>query len=82
MKFILGLLNKVERSNVVSVVNQAKNLIGKLRQNDWSFNSKAVIILWVKVSDQAFFGKTFSTISLVLWTMQHYQCLKSIGKNW
>lgn len=34
MKFILGLLNKVERSNVVSVVNQAKNLIGKLRQND------------------------------------------------
>lgn len=34
MKFILGLLNKVERSNVVSVVNQAKNWIGKLRQND------------------------------------------------
>ena len=57
MKFILGLLNKVERSNVVSVVNQAKNLIGKLRQNDWSFNSKAVIILWVKVPDQAFFWK-------------------------
>lgn len=57
MKFIFGLLNKVDRSNVVSVVNQAKNLIGKLRQNDWSFNSMAVIILWLKVSDQAFFWK-------------------------
>ena len=57
MKFFFGLLNKVDQSNVVSEVNQAKNLIGKLRQNDWSFNSMAVIILWLKVSDQVSFWK-------------------------